>query len=160
MEFLIEGAGKNLHLEHLEDEILNFGIAGGRSAINFLQALRDMFAGKSGSAMSVTVKWDGAPAIFCGPHPETGKFFVAKKSLFNKTPKFYHTDAEINADLSGELASKFKVALKHFSKLGMTQILQGDLMFTNDVGTMDIDCLLYTSPSPRDRTRSRMPSSA
>ena len=26
--------------------------------------------------------------------------------------------------------------------------------------TMDKDCLLYTSPSPRDRTRSRMPSSA
>ena len=25
---------------------------------------------------------------------------------------------------------------------------------------MDITCLLYTSPSPRDRTRSRMPSSA
>ena len=25
---------------------------------------------------------------------------------------------------------------------------------------MDVDCLLYTSPSPRDRTRSRMPSSA
>ena len=24
----------------------------------------------------------------------------------------------------------------------------------------DFDCLLYTSPSPRDRTRSRMPSSA
>ena len=23
-----------------------------------------------------------------------------------------------------------------------------------------LDCLLYTSPSPRDRTRSRMPSSA
>ena len=27
-------------------------------------------------------------------------------------------------------------------------------------GIEDIDCLLYTSPSPRDRTRSRMPSSA
>ena len=25
---------------------------------------------------------------------------------------------------------------------------------------MSDDCLLYTSPSPRDRTRSRMPSSA
>ena len=25
---------------------------------------------------------------------------------------------------------------------------------------LSIDCLLYTSPSPRDRTRSRMPSSA
>ena len=30
-----------------------------------------------------------------------------------------------------------------------------------EVGTFNLDtCLLYTSPSPRDRTRSRMPSSA
>ena len=30
-----------------------------------------------------------------------------------------------------------------------------------DYGSFDIcSCLLYTSPSPRDRTRSRMPSSA
>ena len=27
-------------------------------------------------------------------------------------------------------------------------------------GYLSVDCLLYTSPSPRDRTRSRMPSSA
>jgi len=27
-------------------------------------------------------------------------------------------------------------------------------------GVLEEDCLLYTSPSPRDRTRSRMPSSA
>ena len=27
-------------------------------------------------------------------------------------------------------------------------------------GSQEEDCLLYTSPSPRDRTRSRMPSSA
>ena len=142
MDFLTEAAGKNLHLEHLEDEILNFGIAGGRSAINFLQALRDMFAGKSGSGMNVTVKWDGAPAVFAGPHPETGKFFVATKSLFRKRNAegaYYHTDADINADKSGELASKLKTSLKYLSKLGMTQILQGDLMFTNDVGTTDID---------------------
>ena len=75
-----------------------------------------MFKGGSGSKLNVTVKWDGAPAIFAGPHPETGKFFVAKKSLFNKTPKFYHTDEEIDAELSGELASKFKVCLAEFSK--------------------------------------------
>ena len=30
----------------------------------------------------------------------------------------------------------------------------------DDLPVMDDDCLLYTSPSPRDRTRSRMPSSA
>ena len=29
-----------------------------------------------------------------------------------------------------------------------------------NLGAQYIDCLLYTSPSPRDRTRSRMPSSA
>ena len=29
-----------------------------------------------------------------------------------------------------------------------------------DLVAVDRDCLLYTSPSPRDRTRSRMPSSA
>ena len=31
---LLEGKeGKNLHLEHIEDEILNFGVPGGRAAI-------------------------------------------------------------------------------------------------------------------------------
>ena len=142
MEYLSEAAGKNLHLEHLEDEILNFGIAGGRSAIQFLQSLRDMFKGGSKSRLNVTVKWDGAPAVFAGPHPETGKFFVAKKSLFRKTqePKpYYHTYEDIDADTSGDLNKKLKVCLDEFSKLGMSEILQGDLMFTDDVSTQDID---------------------
>ena len=30
-------AGKNLHLEHIEDEILNFGVPGGRAAIRGLR---------------------------------------------------------------------------------------------------------------------------
>ena len=33
-------------------------------------------------------------------------------------------------------------------------------IFMGDTGSLAIGCLLYTSPSPRDRTRSRMPSSA
>ena len=42
MEILTEGkGGKNLHLEHLEDEIINYGITGGRAAINFLRSLRN-----------------------------------------------------------------------------------------------------------------------
>ena len=32
--------------------------------------------------------------------------------------------------------------------------------FRGSIVSLDGDCLLYTSPSPRDRTRSRMPSSA
>ena len=79
--------GKNLHLEHLEDEIINFGVDGGRAAINFLRSLRDMLAGASRSSINMTVKWDGAPAIFAGIDPEDNKFFVAKKSVFNVNPK-------------------------------------------------------------------------
>ena len=98
----------NVHLEHIEDEIFNSGIDGGRASINFIRSLRDMLVSGSKRSVNVTVKWDGAPAIFCGNDPETGKFFVAKKSLFNKTPKFYTSIAEIDADLDGQLADKFK----------------------------------------------------
>ena len=140
--------GKNLHLEHLEDEILNYGVDGGRAALNFLRSLRDMLAGASRSSVNMTVKWDGAPAIFCGIEPETGDFFVAKKSVFNVNPKLYKTNAEIDADLSGALNSKFKVALAEFSKLGIKDVLQGDLMFTDDIESETIDGAKYYTFQP------------
>jgi len=140
--------GKNLHLEHLEDEILNYGVDGGRAALNFLRSLRDMLAGASRSSVNMTVKWDGAPAIFCGIEPETGDFFVAKKSVFNVNPKLYKTNAEIDADLSGALNSKFKIALAEFSKLGIKDVLQGDLMFTDDVESDTIDGTKYYTFQP------------
>ena len=148
MSLMENKAGKNLHLEHIEDEILNFGVPGGRAAINFMRSLRDMFSGESRSSVNMTVKWDGAPAIFAGVEPETGDFFVAKKSVFNATPKLYKTEAEIDADLSGNLNSKFKVALKEFSKLGIKGVLQGDLMFTDDVETTKIDGTNYYTFQP------------
>ena len=142
-------AGKNLHLEHLEDEIINYGVDGGRAAINFLRSLRDMLAGASRSSVSMTVKWDGAPAIFAGIDPSDNKFFVAKKSVFNVSPKLYKTDAEIDDDLSGTLNSKFKVALAEFSKLGIKDVLQGDLMYTSeDVSTETIDGERYYTFQP------------
>jgi len=147
-ELTEDKGGKNLHLEHLEDEILNYGVVGGRAALNFLRSLRNMMAGGSRSSVNMTVKWDGAPAIFAGIDPEDGKFFVAKKSVFNVSPKLYKTEAEINADLSGELNSKFKVALKEFSKLGIKGVLQGDLMFTDDISTDTIDGTKYYTFQP------------
>ena len=141
-------AGKNLHLEHLEDEILNFGVDGGRAAINFLRSLRDMLAGSTRSSVNMTVKWDGAPAIFAGIEPETGDFFVAKKSVFNVNPKLYKTDADIDDDLSGNLNEKFKVALAELPKLGIKGVLQGDLMFTDDIETDTIDGTKYYTFQP------------
>ena len=140
--------GKNLHLEHLEDEIINYGVDGGRAALNFLRSLRNMLAGGSRSSVNMTVKWDGAPAIFAGIDPEDGKFFVAKKSVFNVSPKLYKTNAEIDADLSGALNAKFKVALKEFSKLGIKGVLQGDLMFTDDVEKTTIEDSGYYTFQP------------
>ena len=141
-------AGKNLHLEHIEDEILNYGVDGGRAAINFLQSLRDMLAGASRTSVNMTVKWAGAPAIFAGIDPSDGKFFVAKKSVFNINPKLYKTNAEIDADLSGALNSKFKIALAEFSKLGIKDVLQGDLMFTDDVESETIEGTKYYTFQP------------
>ena len=131
--------GKNLHLEHIEDEILNYGITGGRASINFVQSLRDMFAGASRSSINMTVKWDGAPAVFAGVDPADGKFFVGKKSVFNVEPQLYKTNADIDKYTSGDLNAKFKVALSEFPKLGIKGVIQGDLMFTNDVSTDTID---------------------
>ena len=96
LELTEDKGGKNLHLEHLEDEIINYGVEGGRAAINFLRSLRDMLAGSARSSINMTVKWDGAPAIFAGIDPSDGKFFVAKKSVFNVNPKLYKTAKEID----------------------------------------------------------------
>ena len=147
---LIESkAGKNLHLEHLEDEIINNGINGGRAAINFLRALRDMLAGESGSKINMTVKWDGAPAIFAGTDPADGKFFVAKKSVFNAVPLLYKSAKEIqDADLSPTLKSKFAVAFKELSGLGIKDVIQGDLMFTDDKADKKIDGESYVTFQP------------
>lgn len=126
--YLIEQ--KNTHMEHIEDNVLNGGVDGTRQAINFLRSLRDMLAGNSKGSVDTTVKWDGAPAIFAGKDPRDGKFFVAKKGVFNKNPKVYKSEADIDADTSGDLATKLKIAFRNFQGLGITNIIQGDLLFT------------------------------
>ena len=133
-EYLTESKeGKNLHLEHLEDNVLNAGVAGVRESINFLQSLRDMLSGKAQSHVNVTTKWDGAPSIFVGTNPENGKFFVGTKSVFNKNAKLNYTDADIDENHpSAGLNSKLKIALAYLPKLGIKGILQGDMMFTKD----------------------------
>ena len=126
--FLIEE--KNTHMEHIEDNVLNGGVQGARESIKFLRSLRDMLSGSSDAAVNVSVKWDGAPAIFAGTDPSDGKFFVAKKGVFNKNPKVYKTDAEVDADTSGDLAVKLKLALKHLPDLNIKGVIQGDFLFS------------------------------
>jgi hypothetical protein len=132
MDYLKESKeGKNVHLEHLEDNVLNGGVSGAREAIDFLRSLRNMLAGHAGSKMNVTTKWDGAPAIFVGTNPENGKFFVGTKSVFAKNAKLNYTDQDIDANHPGEgLNQKLKLALAFLPKLGIKGVLQGDMMFS------------------------------
>ena len=147
--YLEEESQKNVHMEHVEDLVFNEGVVGTRKAINFLINLRDMLASNSKSKTVATVKWDGAPAVFAGVDPRDGKFFVAKKGVFNKEPKIYKTPAEVEADTSGDLAAKLKIALSEFSKLGIKSgVYQGDLLFTDDLKTETIEGQKYVTFHP------------
>jgi len=127
-------------MEHIEDSVLNDGSSGVIEAISFMESVVDMLDGNTKSPVNVTVKWDGAPAVFAGINPENGKFFVATKSLFNVTPKINYTSADVDKNHSGQLATKLKIALANLGKLGIRGILQGDIMFTSgDISTENID---------------------
>ena len=140
---------KNVHMEHLEDTILNGGVEGTREVINYLRALRDMLAGNSKSKVDVTVKWDGAPAVFAGIDPTDKKFFVAKKSIFNKNPKVYKTNKDIDDDTKGDLNTKLKLALKHLPALGFKGVVQGDFLYAKkDLRKVTIDGESYITFHP------------
>ena len=136
-------------MEHLEDEVLNHGVEGTRGAINFLRGLRDMLAGHSDAPVNVTVKWDGAPAVFAGYNPENDRFFVGSKGVFNKNAKINYTEADIDDNHSGGLADKLKVALAELSRVNIKGVLQGDMMYTkDDLKREDIDGESYITFQP------------
>src|SRR6056300_338210 len=107
-EFITEQ--KNTHMTHIEDKVIYGGVKGARDAIMALRSMRDMLGGQHDG--NVSVKWDGAPAVFAGTDPSDGRFFVAKKGIFNKSPKVYKSNADVDADASGDLATKLKLGSK------------------------------------------------
>ena len=133
-DVLVEAkVNKNLHLEHLEDNPLNFGYTGISKTIDFLNATIGLLSGSANKSVDVTVKYDGAPAIFCGTDPEDGKFFVGTKSVFSKNAKLVKQESDLDKyGFSGQLKDKLSIALKELSKLGIEGVLQGDMMFTSD----------------------------
>jgi hypothetical protein len=141
-ESLLEADGKNTHLEHLEDNIFNKGHEGAKEAVDYLYSLHQMLEGNTKTPVSMTTKWDGAPAIVAGKDPQTGKFFVGTKGVFAKKPKMNFTNSDIEKyhadqgekDASG-LRDKLKLALKYLSRLNWDTVAQGDMLFA---GSEDI----------------------
>ena len=120
---------KNTHLEHLEDDIVNQGKAGGINAIKMLRELGSMLT-EPQSSVAITTKWDGAPAIVCGIDPMTGYFFVGTKSVFNKvSPKICVTESQISDFYTGGVVPILKDCLKYLPSLGITGVIQGDFLF-------------------------------
>ena len=147
-EFLLEQ--KNTHMTHINDLVVLGGVDGTRDAINFIRELRDMLGGRGGN-VDLTMKLDGSPAVFAGIHPETGEFFVAKKGLFNKNPKYYTSHEEIDADVSNaDLSKKLHVAFDECQKLGIKRgVYQGDIMYTkSDLRLEKIDGQRYVTFHP------------
>ena len=145
LEFITEQ--KNTHMTHIEDKVLYGGVKGTREAILALRSLRDMLRGEHEG--SVSVKWDGAPAIFAGIDPRDGVFFVAKKGIFNKEPKVYKTVADVDSDTSGDLAAKLKLALEYLPSLGIKGVIQGDFLYgPGDLKTTSIRGTKYLTFHP------------
>ena len=127
------------HLEHLEDEMLNYGTDGCMAAVSFLKELRKMLGHQENSGFMQT-KWDGAPSVICGTDPELGFFFVGTKSVFNKTePKICYSEEDVDEYYSGDLAEKLKFSHRYFSQLGINGVVQGDLLFTSDLKTENVN---------------------
>ena len=125
------------HLEHLEDEMLNYGVEGCKAAVSFLQELKKMLGHQESSGFMQT-KWDGAPSVVCGVDPMSGVFFVGTKSVFNKTePKLCASEEAVNNYYQGDLAEKLKYSLRYFSQLGIKGVIQGDLLFTDSTRTRE-----------------------
>ena len=127
----------NLHLTHLEDLALFQGKAGAIRAVAFLRNLANLAKTSSTKKFNVTLKWDGSPAVVCGTDPSDGKFFVATKSAFNKDAKLNKSLDDIagNHPDAGEtskqgLRDKLSQAFTSLQKLGIKNVLQGDLLWT------------------------------
>jgi len=128
-----EGA-KLKHITHAEDRPLQSGSKGFEHAYNALNTAHQ-HAKSSGHSTHLTMKYDGSPAVVFGHHPETGKFFVASKSAFNKNPKinYTHKDIEKNHGHAPGLMQKLHASLDHLKKIApKTGVYQGDLMYTHD----------------------------
>ena len=122
------------HLEHAEDHVINAGHEGFSHAYHNLKDVHDRLTGKKNDTR-ITMKYDGSPSVVFGRHPETGRFFVASKSAFNKNPKinYTHEDIERNHGHAPGLVSKLRAALQHLPKVTPKKgVFQGDIMHTSE----------------------------
>ena len=78
---------------------------------------------------------------------------MASSSLQRKVSllriQIYKSNADIDADTSGDLAEKLKLALKHLKNLGIKDVIQGDFLYSKqDLSKTKIDAKQYITFHP------------
>lgn len=122
---------RNLHMMHAEDCVICGNMEFG---YNILFNLYEFLQDKACHPFNLTIKYDGAPAIFCwSKFPGLEKPGISMKGLFNQTPKIFISEKEIEEDLISEvdadLSYKLKQFLKYLPKVPKGEIWQGDILF-------------------------------
>ena len=145
---------KRTHLEHIEDIIITDGYVGGQAVVEYFRGLLLTLKGTSSEAMSVSVKWDGAPAVVCGTNPDNGRFFVGTKSVFAQAAKINYTKKDIATNHgTDELGQKLLKCLVHLKKLNIQGVVQGDLLYTDeDITRKNIDGKPHLTFTPNQNT--------
>ena len=125
----------NTHIEHPEDTILT-------GNLDFLHAVKSYAVAPHGH---VSVKIDGAPAIVWGTHPDTGRFFVGTKSVFNKKLiKINYTHADIDKNHKGYVAIVLHACLSNLSRTN--RIYQGDFLGFGGDNVIQPNTVTYVFP--------------
>ena len=125
----------NTHIEHPEDTILT-------GNLDFLHAVKSYAVAPHGH---VSVKIDGAPAIVWGTHPDTGRFFVGTKSVFNKKLiKINYTHADIDKNHKGYVAIVLHACLSNLSRTN--RIYQGDFLGFGGDNVFQPNTVTYVFP--------------
>jgi hypothetical protein len=125
------------HIEHIEDRFIKGGNIDLSYTLRTMTEVHNMLVASMEdrhykSSAIITEKFDGSPSIVFGHDKETGRFFVATKSFFSKSPKlnFSEEDIRLNHGYSSNLLDKLTAALKYLPKITPeTGIFQGDLMY-------------------------------
>ena len=114
-----------MRIPHLEDLPL---LEGRKGIVKTFTILNEFVNGHK----KVSVKWDGAPAIVAGIHPDSKKFFVGTKAVFHKTkPKICYSVDDIDNYYHEvpDLKNKLTQALLYLPDLNYDGVYQGDFLF-------------------------------
>ena len=117
-----------LHIEHIEDTVLN----GDLSALNLLE-----------NSSNLTAKIDGSPSIVWGTDPADNLFFVGTKSVFNKKlVKRCKSYGDVNKYYKGELADILTQCFRYLPNDG--NIYQGDFIGLGGLSEYNPNTITYT----------------